>query len=112
MGCHREFSVSTRILRNESLSNRRTHGNDFRHLGSRGDRTNSATHLYDHNTDVIFFTELQRNAVSCWNTKTPMNPSNVHIVYQDNTTLIYPVDMMVSFNEMLFDGLKKKSFVV
>lgn len=46
-------------------------------------------------TGTMFFAEINKNAVSCWNTKSPMIPSNVITVAQDDVTLIYPSDLNV-----------------
>lgn len=90
-----EFTVSTQVLQNEALSRRRVHGNDFKFLGHGGAKSQHGTHFYDPRTNVIFFGEMQRNAVSCWHIKDPFKPSNVHILEQNNSTLIYPVDLEV-----------------
>lgn len=95
LGSHGEFTVSTEVLRNEALSNRRTHGNDFKFLGQRGTNSQSGSHYLDMNTNVMFFAEMQNNAVSCWNIKKDLKRSNMNIVYQNNDTLIYPVDLNV-----------------
>jgi Major royal jelly protein len=50
---------------------------------------------------VIFFGEMQKNAVSCWHIKEPFKASNVHILEQNNSTLIYPVDLEVKVNNVL-----------
>lgn len=91
-----EFTISTEVLRNESLAGRRTHGRDFKFVGQRGINSQAGPHYFDLNSNVIFFAEVQKNSVSCWNIKEPLNPSNVHMVEQDNSTLIYPVDLIVS----------------
>lgn len=96
MASHGEFLVSTKVLRNETLSTRRTHGNDFKFIGQRGNRTNSAAHQIDTKTNVVFFAELQKNSVSCWNVRQKLNPENVHIIEQDDVTLMYPADLFVS----------------
>ncbi|CAO1346510.1 unnamed protein product [Diamesa hyperborea] len=90
-----EFHVSTRILRNETLATRGYHGNDFHYLGTRGPLSNSGTHFYDKSTNVLFFTEMQKNSMTCWNAKSPMMPSNIHNVHKDDTKLIYPADLNI-----------------
>jgi hypothetical protein len=87
--------VSTEVLRNETLSTRRTHGNDFKFIGQRGPTSQSGSHFLDMNTNVMFFAEMQNNAVSCWNVKKDLKRSNMDIVKQNNATLIYPVDLLV-----------------
>lgn len=96
LGSFAEFTVSTEILRNENLASRRTHGKDFKFIGQRGPNTQSGSHAVDLNTNVMFFAEMQNNAVSCWNIKHDLKRSNMDIVAQNNATLIYPVDLNVS----------------
>lgn len=88
--------MSTEILRNETLATRRTHGKDFKFVGQRGPNTQSGSHVVDLNTNVMFIAEMQNNAVSCWNVKKDLKRANMDIVKQNNSTLIYPVDLTVS----------------
>lgn len=90
-----EFTVSTEVLKNEQLSTRLSHGKDFKFLGQRGANSQSGSHALDLNTNVMFFTQMQRNAVTCWNVHEPLKPANIHIVEQNNATLIYTADLTV-----------------
>lgn len=92
-----EFTVSTQVLRNEVLSTRRTHGNDFKFIGQRGANSQSGSHVLDPQSNVLFFAQMQQNAVNCWNVKGPrIKPGRIHTVQQNNATLIYPVDLTVN----------------
>jgi dopachrome tautomerase len=93
-----EFTVSTQVLRNEKLASRRTHGNDFKFFAYRGPNSQSGNHIFDFKTNVMFFAEMQRNAISCWNTRTYLTEANIHTVLQNNQTMIYPADLSVKFN--------------
>jgi dopachrome tautomerase len=95
MASRGEFTVSTRVLRNKQLASRRTHGNDFKFIGQRGPDSQSGNHHFDAQTKVMFFAEMQKNAISCWNIRDPLKGSNIHIVAQNNSTMIYPVDLTV-----------------
>lgn len=103
-----EFSVSTEVLRNEQHSTRRTHGQDFKFLGQRGFRSQAGTHCFDLSTNVIFFADMQKASVSCWNVRDPLNPSSIHLVQRDNSSMIYPTDLDVSlnFNRLLTSSLE------
>lgn len=67
----------------------------FQYIGQRSERGQSAMHAYDKNTSVIFYSQVSLNGIGCWNTKFPLNPSNLHLIAQDNTTMIYPSDINV-----------------
>lgn len=93
-----EFTVSTEILRNEAFSKRRIHGTDFKYIGQRA--TQSGPHFLDVSSNVMFFGEMQNNAVSCWDIKKDLKRANMDIVAQNNATLIYPVDLQVNLYEI------------
>lgn len=59
-------------------------------------------------TGIMFFAEINKNAVSCWNTKSPLQPLKVDEIVQDDVNLIYPSDLNVSFDTKV-EG--KNSFV-
>lgn len=65
-------------------------------IGNRGENTQSTMHGYHQQTRVMFFAEINRNAVSCWNSNTSLRPSNMGEVARDNVTLVYPSDLNVS----------------
>lgn len=67
-------------------------------VGSRGKDSQSTMHSLhsSKNKDVMYFAQINKNAVSCWNTKKPLRPSNVHEVFRDDVKLIYPSDLSVS----------------
>ncbi|KAG5676601.1 hypothetical protein PVAND_006424 [Polypedilum vanderplanki] len=90
-----EFSISTRILRNQTLATRSYHGNDVKLLGNRGKNSQSTMHSYHEKSGIIYFAEINKNAVSCWNTRKPLRPSNVKIIARDDIKLIYPSDLSV-----------------
>lgn len=54
-------------------------------------------HGFHEKTSVIFFAEINKNAVSCWNSKSTLRPSNVDEISRDNVTLVYPNDLNVRF---------------
>lgn len=54
-------------------------------------------HAYDKRTGVIFFSQVATNAIACWNTAKPLKVQNIGIIARDDTTMIYPADINVSF---------------
>lgn len=64
-------------------------------VGDRGSRTQSTMHDYDELSGVMFFAEISKNGIGCWNTKRPLNPDNHHIIEQHPTQMIYPCDLQV-----------------
>lgn len=66
-------------------------------MGHRSDLGQSAMHAYDKRTGVIFFSQVATNAIACWNTAKPLKVQNIGIIARDDTTMIYPADINVSF---------------
>lgn len=56
----------------------------------------------------MFFSQIAKNAVSCWNSNTPYTPENHAIVDQNDTTMNYPVDLTVGQMDTLVN-LDRKS---
>lgn len=88
-----EFTTSTEVLQNETLASVGDYENLFQTLGSRGPNTQSTMHYYDPETEVIFYAEVNRNSIGCWNTKNNFTATNHDIVQLDHQELIYPTDL-------------------
>ncbi|XP_017039980.1 L-dopachrome tautomerase yellow-f-like [Drosophila ficusphila] len=95
MASTNEFVVSNRVLQQECNAERSDQGNDFRMLGSRGPSTQSTMHKYDPETCVVFFAEVQKNGVGCWNTEKPFSPETHGSVYSNAEKMIYPSDLTI-----------------
>lgn len=85
-----EFCVKNSVLKNESLS---ISYHAFKLLGSRGPESQSSVEVFDAKTEVIFFTQINNNAIGCWNTRKPFTIENQGIVAADNFTLLFPNDL-------------------
>ncbi|XP_017031202.1 L-dopachrome tautomerase yellow-f2-like [Drosophila kikkawai] len=95
MASTNEFVVSNTVLKERSNAARSDHGNDFRVLGSRGPSTQSTMHEYDPKTGVIFFAEIQKNGVGCWNTHKPFSAESHGTVDSNARDMIYPSDLSI-----------------
>ncbi|XP_037948418.1 L-dopachrome tautomerase yellow-f2-like isoform X2 [Teleopsis dalmanni] len=98
MASTNEFVVSSSILQNETNAARSDHGRDFRILGNRGINKQSTMHEYDERTGIIFYDEIHRNGVGCWNTRKPFSAENHGTVAQDEARMIYPSDLTIDDN--------------
>lgn len=90
-----EFTVSTEVLRNETNAQRSYHGQDFKLLGLRQQGGQAAMHDLDETTGIMFYAEVGRNAIGCWNTRKPFSAKNHAVVHRDDRRMIYPGDMSV-----------------
>lgn len=90
-----EFSVENAVLKNETFSTSPSSYHAFKFLGSRGSRTQSSTEVYDEITNVIFYTQINLNAIGCWNTRKEFTIENQGIVAHDDEALIFPNDLRI-----------------
>ncbi|XP_053668772.1 L-dopachrome tautomerase yellow-f2-like [Anopheles marshallii] len=95
-----EIAVSNRVLQNETLAKlgNGAYGRAFHHLGARGPNTQSSSHAYDRKTGTLFYAEINRNSIGCWNTHRQFTPENHGIVHLDNEEMIYPADLRIDNN--------------
>ncbi|GAB0088342.1 hypothetical protein DMENIID0001_027450 [Sergentomyia squamirostris] len=89
-----EFSVPTHVLKDKSLSPDRYAPGDFKDLGVRGVKAQSAIHDIDQR-GILYYTEIQTNSIKCWNTRTPLKAENVGTVYENAETMVYPNDLEI-----------------
>ncbi|CAG9790629.1 unnamed protein product [Diatraea saccharalis] len=89
IGTH-EFSVSTCVLKNKTAVNDRNYFSMYNVLGDRGDMTQSTMHDYHPRSGVIFYAEIGRDALTCWNTRNLLRSTNIAVLARDNTRLSYP----------------------
>lgn len=68
----------------------------FQLVGSRGKDTQSTMHSYHANSGIIYYAQINKNAISCWNSNRELNPSNFKEIVRDDIKLVYPSDLMVS----------------
>lgn len=90
-----EFTVSTGVLKNSTKAARGFHGDDFELLGRRQEMGQSAMHGYDQKTGTVFYAEVGRNAVGCWNSRDRFHALNHDVVFRDDQNMIYPSDLTV-----------------
>lgn len=90
----KEFIVSNKVLQNENLatSTDSVFG-EFRIVGDRGPAGHSSTEVFDKRSDVMFFTQLAKDGIGCWNIHTPLNINTAPLIDQDHQALIMPVDI-------------------
>lgn len=89
-----EFSVPTKVLKNKNLSPNKYSPGDFKDLGVRGAKSQSAIHDIDQR-GIAFYAEIQSNSIKCWNTANPVKVENIGTVYVNNETMIYPNDVEI-----------------
>lgn len=93
-----EFKVSTRVLQNKTIAELPETYYAFKDLGSRGPNTQSSASYLDESTGVLFYTQVNRDGLGCWNSLSKaeeFNPDTNALVASDNVTMIFPNDLKV-----------------
>nr|CAD7408801.1 unnamed protein product [Timema cristinae] len=88
-----EFAVSNDVLKNKNASSNNYY--DYKLLGSRGENTQATSSYYDETSEVLFYTQVNRNGIGCWNSNKPFTPENQALITSDNETFIFPNDLKV-----------------
>ncbi|CAG9773971.1 unnamed protein product [Ceutorhynchus assimilis] len=91
-----EFSISTRILRDEALATSKDSFYEFKYLGGRGPKSQSGASFLDKKTGVLFYALVHLNAVACWRTTNPAyTMESQGRIYMNNITMVFPNDVKV-----------------
>ncbi|KAG6446385.1 L-dopachrome tautomerase yellow-f [Manduca sexta] len=91
----KEFCVSTELFRNYTHIDKHEAFHDFKLLGDRGERTQASASYYDPKTHVLFYTQVNRNGVGCWNSNKPYTPENNPLLFSDPALYEFPNDLKV-----------------
>ncbi|XP_059052323.1 protein yellow-like [Achroia grisella] len=95
MSSTKEFCVSTELLRNYTKLDKSEAFHDFKLLGDRGENTQSSASYFDEKTKVLFYTQVNRDGVACWNSNKPYTPENNPIVITDPKLFEFTNDIKV-----------------
>ncbi|XP_011214781.3 protein yellow [Bactrocera dorsalis] len=95
LASHRQFAVSTRILRDKSRVENSFH--DFVALDERGPNSHTTAHVMS-DDGIELFNLIDQNAVGCWHSSMPYQPQFHGVVDRDDVGLIFPVDVKIDEN--------------
>lgn len=96
LASHREFSVSTRILRDESRAEDSYH--DFFFFPIERSSNSHTTARVCSDDGIMLFNLVDQNAVGCWHTSMPYEPQYHGIVDRDDVGLVFPADVKIDEN--------------
>ncbi|XP_055857826.1 protein yellow [Episyrphus balteatus] len=96
MASYKEFTVSTAILRDENNWPNKAQdvAKMFSSIGSRGRDGQSSTSGIDRN-QVMFYTQVHRDAIGCWDTRKPYRQSNLGQIAANSSLIQFPNDLKV-----------------
>ncbi|XP_063229142.1 protein yellow-like [Bacillus rossius redtenbacheri] len=99
LASHREFAVSTAVLRDRERAMNSYH--EFVALDERGPRSHVTASVMD-DQGIMFYNLIDRNAVGCWNSRLPYCPNSQGLVDKDDERLIFPSDVKVDADRNLW----------
>uniref|UniRef100_A0A182W666 Protein yellow n=1 Tax=Anopheles minimus TaxID=112268 RepID=A0A182W666_9DIPT len=99
LASHREFTVSTRILRDESKVEESFH--DFQYLKERGPNSHTTSRVMSE-SGLQLFNLIDQNAVGCWHSSLPYSPEYHGIVDRDDVELVFPADVKIDEEELVW----------
>ncbi|CAH1995391.1 unnamed protein product [Acanthoscelides obtectus] len=97
-----EFSVNSHVLKNKTIATDPHSYSLYKVEGSKGPKSQTSESTIDSKTGVMFFTQLQKDGIACWNTKMPLDPPNVGMITQDNEKLIFTNDITIDGDRNLW----------
>lgn len=67
-------------------------------LGERGPNGQSSASYYDEKSKVLFYTQVNKDSIQCWNSDTAYTPNTQGIVFSDSDALEFPNDIKIDDN--------------
>lgn len=96
----KEFSVNTKVFKNKDQS--KTSYYDYKVVGDRGADSQSSASFIDEETGVMFYSQLQKDSLNCWNTNKPLVQENLAELASNNETMIFTNDIKVDHDGYLW----------
>lgn len=100
LASHREFSVSTRILRDESRLEDSFH--DFAYFKDERAANSHTTARVMSEDGIMLFNLIDQNAVGCWHSSMPYSPQFHGIIDRDDVGLVFPADVKIDDDQIVW----------
>ncbi|XP_050499256.1 protein yellow [Diabrotica virgifera virgifera] len=97
-----EFSVSTEVLKNELLASDPSSFDMYKLEGFKNDQGQSTSSEFDVKANVLFTTQIQRDAIACWNPRKKLDANTFALVAQDHEKLIFTNDISIDAERNLW----------
>ncbi|KAI4500680.1 hypothetical protein M0802_004272 [Mischocyttarus mexicanus] len=105
-----EFYVSTEVLQDDTL-NLSNNYYAYHIAGNKGPQSQGPSSVIDQKTQIAYFTQVNKNGISCWDTNVKLTPETFILIGQDNETMVYPNDLAIDSDSrklyVLSDNLPK-----
>lgn len=71
-------------------------------MGDRGINGQATAEFFDETTKVLFYTQVNKDGIGCWNSQKPYTEENQGLVDSDSDALVFPNDLKVDNNGTLW----------
>ncbi|KRT79351.1 hypothetical protein AMK59_8594, partial [Oryctes borbonicus] len=95
----KQFAVCTGLLRNKTAATSPNNYYAFKIVGDKGVKSQTSASDLELSSDILFFSQLQKDGIACWNIKKPLTPENIALVAYDAERLIFTNDIKLDRNE-------------
>lgn len=91
----KEFAVSNAVLKNETRALSSESYFDYMVVGDRGANGQSTAEFFDEKSNVLVYTQVNKDGIGCWNTSKPYTPDTQGIIDSDSDALVFPNDLKI-----------------
>lgn len=90
------------VLQNETRATSPESYNDYSVVGNRGPNGQATASFFHEKTGILFFTQVNKDAIACWNSNKPFTPENNPNVDSDTDRLVFPNDLKIDNDDNLW----------
>ncbi|XP_031629351.1 L-dopachrome tautomerase yellow-f2-like [Contarinia nasturtii] len=91
----REFAVPNVVLQNQTRATSTESFHDYYLVGDRGSNGQSTASFLDEKSNVLFYAQVNKDAVYCWNANKPYNWNTQGLVDMNSDSLVFVNDLKV-----------------
>lgn len=101
LSSYSEFKVNTFVLQDEK-EGKGSNYTAYSLVGNKGANSQTSASFIHEPTGVMFYTQVNKDAIYCWNTDKPFEQENLEEVASDSTTMVFPNDLKVDYKNNLW----------
>lgn len=90
------------MLQNETRALSPESYTDYAVVGDRGANGQSTAEFMDEKTNVLIYTQVNKDGIGCWNASKPYTPDTQGIIDSDSNALVFPNDLKIDRNGELW----------
>jgi len=96
-----QFKVNTFVLQNEN-EGKESNFSAYSLVGDKGENSQTSANFIEVDSGVMFYTQVNKDAIYCWNTNKPFVNENLVEVASDAETLVFANDLKVDYEKRLW----------